>query len=214
MITEGVGEDMLDFAELFRRNGRYPEKLLDVGGGLCQEGEQILARSIFLTGIDQDGETIRNVQKRLPQGKFAAAEAALWMENQHQKFDAILIRRPDVIFRSKNWRRIFRKLQTALSENGRVAVTTPGMSEAKLCERWLQDMAVTVERSATGMAEEEFIVTAEDFRQPDRADGTADNRQTSLIQSLVWEDDQPHMVCDLRTGKCTMAAGGENPKSV
>lgn len=192
---------MLDFAEIFRREDGYPKTLLDIGCGPCPEGRQILERGISLTGIDQDGETIRIVKKRLPQGRFITGDAALWLPGHRQRYDAVLLRRPDVIFRSANWHQIFRQLPSILSENGMAAVTAPGESEARLCERWLRETADIVTRCKTGMAEEEFLIMAENFRQND----TEENLQSSLIRRLAWEDDQPHMVCDLRTGRCTMA---------
>lgn len=196
---------MLDFAELFKRNGRFPETLLDIGCGLCLEGEEILERGISLTGIDQDGETMQSVQKRLPKGEFFTADAALWLGRQNCKFEAVLLRRPDLIFRTQNWHQVFQQLPAVLDRNGRAIVTTPGESEARLCEKWLRETADVVERSATGIAEEEYIMTAEHFRQEEKDK----RRQNSLIQRLSWEDEQPCMVCDLRTGRCTAAADME-----
>lgn len=199
---------MLDFAELFSRDGRYPERLLDIGCGPCMEGDQILAKGIFLTGVDQDGETIQSVRKRLPQGEFITADAAFWLLKQNRKYDAVLLRRPDVIFRSANWHQVFRLLPAVLSVNSRVVVTTPGESEAGLCEKWLSETAAVVKRVVTNMEEEKFIVTAENFQNA----GETENNLNNLIQSLSWEDDQPHMVCDLRTGQCSVVTDRKDPE--
>jgi trans-aconitate methyltransferase len=199
---------MLDFIKLFRRDGNLPQTLLDIGCGSCPEGEQFLENGISLTGIDQDGETIETVRQRLRQGRFVTADAACWLQKQEGKYAAILIRRPDVIFRSENWHTVFRLLPKVLRKNGRVVVTTPGESEARLCEKWLRETAGTVNRITAGAAEEGFIMTAEDFKPTI----TQETPQGSLIQRLSWEDDQPYLVCDLRTGQCTVVSGEGHPK--
>lgn len=191
---------MLDFAEMYRRDGRYPQSLLDIGCGPCLEGEQLLAHGISLTGIDQDGETIRYVQKRLPGGIFVTADAALWLAGTDCRYDAILIRRPDLIFRSENWHSVFRRMPFVLKKGGRVIVTTPGQSEAGICMKWFREIADKVCVSRTGESEEAFSVSAEEFRKTDKKN----NDRNTLIQELSWEDDRPQMVCDLRTGRCTV----------
>lgn len=195
---------MLNFVELFHEKGGYPENLLDIGCGPCPEGEQLLAHGISLTGVDQDGETIRRVQRQLPEGNFVTADAAVWLAGNNRRYDAILIRRPDLIFRSENWHSVFRKIPSALKPGGRVIVTTPGQSEAGMCVKWLEETADKVRLSETGLSEEAFLVRAEDFREADNRD----NDRNRLIENLSWEDDQPHMVCDLRTGQCTVITEG------
>lgn len=190
---------MLDFAGLLSQEDRVPECVLDLGCGMCPEGEQFLSRGISLTGVDQDGETIQNVQTRLPEGTFVTADAALWLRRTSSRYDAVLIRRPDLIFRSGNWHSVFQRLPSVLKPGGRVMVTTPGRSEAGICQKWLQETADTVSCSRTGEPEEEYLVRAENFRIQDEKD----NERDRLIQSLSWEDDRPQMVCDLRTGRCT-----------
>lgn len=198
---------MLDLAEKFLNDGKYPESLLDIGCGPCPEGEQLLARGISLTGVDQDGETIREVRRRLPEGKFVTADAAFWLEDAGREYDAILIRRPDLIFRSENWHTVFRRIPLVLKQGGRVIATTPGQSEAGTCAGWLREIADEVSISETGEPEEMFMVTAEDIKEKDKE--KEKNSIDSLIQSLSWEDDRPQMVCDLRTGKCTAVTDEE-----
>lgn len=199
---------MFDIVEAFRHNGRLPHTLLDIGCGPCEEGERILSDGIFLTGIDQDGETIREVQKRLPTARFVTADAARWLPVQDRKYKAVLIRRPDVIFRSANWHQIFQLLPHILYQNSRVVVTTPGRSEAGICEKWLREMAGTVKRSRIDMTEEEFMITAENFKRTDQKESS----QNNLICNLAWEDEEPHMVCDLRKGRCTIISDDEKEK--
>ena len=189
----------LNFAGAFRRGKKYPETLLDIGCGLCREGEELLARGIALTGIDQDGETIRSVQKRLPAGHFIAADAAAWLAGTDRRYDAVLIRRPDLIFRSANWHAVFQRIPYVLKEGGRVIVTTPGRSEAGLAAKWLRESADPVDLMETGEPEEGFWVRAENWK----AEPQKKNERSSLIQDLAWEDDAPQRICDLRTGLCT-----------
>ena len=200
---------MPDFAEEFRREGTYPERVLDIGCGPCPEGEQFLAHGIHLTGVDQDGETIRNVQRRLPKGEFVTADAAIWLEATARRYDAILIRRPDLIFRSRNWHAVFQKIPSVLKPGGSVIVTTPGRSEAGMCAKWLRELADQVHLSETGFSEEAFLVRAEDFKETDKKK----NDRTRLIQDLSWEEDQPAMVCDLRTGQCTAITDKEETEN-
>jgi trans-aconitate methyltransferase len=197
---------MLDFAALFQKKEKYPHSLLDIGCGPCLEGEQLLARGITLTGIDQDGETIGKVQERLPEGKFITADAAFWLDKTQNRYDAILVRRPDLIFRSENWKRVFELLPSVLKPGGSVIVTTPGQSEATMCAKWLRNAAENVRMILTGISEESFMVKADHFKKVEKQD----NSKNKLIQELSWEDDQPALVCDLRTGRCTVFTNKED----
>ncbi|MGI6052867.1 MAG: class I SAM-dependent methyltransferase [Bilifractor sp.] len=200
--------------------GKYPENVLDIGCGDCPEGEQFLSRGIRFTGVDQDEETIRKVQERLPEGAFIAADAVTWMGRTDSRFDAILIRRPNLIFQSANWHRIFSRIPFILKDHGIVIVTTPGRSESAMCAKWLREAGGKVEVKETNIPEEGFLMKADDFHVneekeknrenannienniEDNNDNNNENDRSQLIQALSW-DDQPHMVCDLRTGRCT-----------
>lgn len=196
---------VLELADEFLREGKYPESLLDIGCGPCFEGEDLISRGIALTGIDQDEETVGRVQERLPEGRFITADAAVWLRETDSRYDAVLVRRPDLIFRSQNWHAVFQRIPLVLDPDGMVIVTTPGQSEAGMCEKWLRETADKVSVSKIGHAEEAFLVKAEEIRKTDEKG----NDMNSLIQSLSWEDDQPHMVCDLRTGLCTVVTDKE-----
>lgn len=196
---------MLNFAEAFRRKDRYPQTLLDIGCGMCFEGEILLSRGIALTGIDQDGETIRQVRKRLSAGNFITADAAQWMAGAGHRYDAILIRRPDLIFRSENWHAVFQRIPYVLEEGGRVIVTTPGRSESELAAKWLRESAETVRLKEIDEVEEAFLISAENVK----AIKQIDDERNLLIQKLAWEDDAPQMMCDLRTGLCTVITDKE-----
>jgi trans-aconitate methyltransferase len=197
---------VLDFAALFQNENKNLHSLLDIGCGPCLEGEPLLARGIALTGIDQDGETIKNVQERLTKGKFITADAAFWLAKTQERYDAILIRRPDLIFRSENWKRVFELLPSVLKPGGSVIVTTPGQSEASMCTKWLRLSAEDVRMTQTGISEENFMIRANHFKNVEKQDNT----KIKLIQELSWEDDQPSLVCDLRTGRCTVVTNKED----
>jgi trans-aconitate methyltransferase len=200
---------VLDFVELFEKENKEPRSLLDIGCGTCREGEQFLARGIALTGVDQDGETIRKVQEQLPEGKFVTADAAVWLGKTQSQYDGILIRRPDVIFRFDNWASVFEQLPLVLHPGGSVLVTTPGQSEAGICAKWLRNVAAVVRISKTGMAEENFMVQAEELHTVEKKE----NSKRQRIRDLSWEDDQPCLVCDLRTGRCTVVSDKEDEKN-
>ena len=193
---------MPDFTIFLQKDGHIPGSLLDIGCGLCEEGRDILAKGIRLTGIDQDGETIRKVQKRLPRGKFIIGDAAYLPDRMQEKYDAVLIRRPDVIFSCQNWERVFQTLPAVLNQDGIVIVSTPGQSEARICADWLRKTFRSVHTAEIRQKEEEYMIRAEDMKQT----SVHTDPKKLLIQSLSWDENEPHMVCDLRTGKCTVVS--------
>jgi trans-aconitate methyltransferase len=190
---------LTDFASIIGQTVKRPADLLDLGCGLCEEGEDLIRRGWALTGIDQDGETIRQVRSRLPDGRFITADAAHWLLRCGDKYDVILIRRPDLAHRPENWLRIFQALGGLLKPGGVVFVTTPGVQEMSLCRRWLREAGGHTETVFLGHREEEYLVKAQGLHEIHNNNEPMDR----LISELSWEDDRPHMVCDLRTGRCT-----------
>jgi trans-aconitate methyltransferase len=185
-------------------------RVLDVGCGPCEEGESLLEAGVRLTCIDQDGETISRVRQRISEAELVAADAAQWLAAGHGPYDVVLMRRPDLFHRARSWRQVFRLLPKALAPDGRVVVTTPGRGEARLAERWLAELAGTVNVAETDEEEEGFAIVAEDMRKAEAPDDTAgdprDDERASLVRSLAWEGDEPAMVCDVRTGRCTVVS--------
>lgn len=190
---------MTGFTEVIGKKGGQTISLLDIGCGSCEEGEELLESGFLLTGIDQDGETIQRVRKRLPAGRFITEDAAHWLEIQDDAYDVILIRRPDLAHRPKNWHRIFQLLPTALKADGMVIATTPGEREMMICRKWLEESGGVIEAARLKQTEEEFLVKAKNLVKSD----TEKNPVEDLIRTLSWNDSRPHMVCDLRTGRCT-----------
>lgn len=183
-------------------------RVLDLGCGPCEEGEPLLAAGVELTCVDQDGETIARARRRIPEAELVAADAAAWLAAGQGPFDAVLMRRPDLFCRARNWRQVFDLLPEALAPDGRVVVTTPGRGEASLARRWLEELAGRVKVLETDEEEEGFEIVAEDVRRAEAPDGTTgtdprDEKHASLVRSLAWEGDEPAMVCDVRTGQCT-----------
>ena len=203
----------VDVIDLLPR--RRPLSLLDVGCGPCEEGEALLGAGVELTGLDQDGETIQRARGRLGGARLIAADAAWWLARTHERFDVVLMRRPDLFMRPQNWRQVFSAVQRAVAEDGEVIVTTPGEGEARLVRKWLEEGFSEVELTRTDWREEGFIVSAREKREVDErpasevqgldveAPGTPDGTMGGLAQSLAWEDDEPVLICDLRTGVCT-----------
>lgn len=191
---------MTDFVSLLRGNGRQISNVLDLGCGTCEEGQQILDAGMALTGVDQDSETIEKVRQKFPSGRFIAANAALWLSNRTEKYDAVLIRRPDVIFQNRNWKQVFAALPGVLHPDSIVLVTAPGCSEAEICQKWLAETAEKTELIHTGRKDEAYMATAEKIRKTE----PVQTIQDSLIRDLSWEDENRRMVCDLLTGKCTV----------
>lgn len=190
---------LTDFASIIGQTGKQPADLLDLGCGLCEEGEDLIRSGWVLTGVDQDGETIGQVRSRLPDGRFITADAAHWMVRCGSRYDVILIRRPDVAHRPENWHRIFQALGGLLKPDGVVFVTTPGAQEMSRCRRWLREAGGRTKIVHLKQREEEYLVKAQELNEIHGSDEPMDR----LISELSWEDDQPHMVCDLRTGRCT-----------
>jgi SAM-dependent methyltransferase len=185
-------------------------RVLDLGCGTCEEGESLLAAGVELTCVDQDGETIARLRQRIPEADLVAADAAQWLAAGNGPFDVVLMRRPDLFHRARNWRQAFDLLPGVLAPEGRVVVTTPGEGEARLAERWLAELAATVRVTKTDEAEEGFAIVAEDMRKAEAPDDTTgsprDDGRASLVRSLAWEGDEPAMVCDVRTGTCTVVS--------
>lgn len=192
---------LTDFVSIIGKPTKKPADLLDIGCGLCDEGEDLIRSGWTLTGIDQDGETIRQVRGRMPDGRFIAADAAHWLARCEERYDVILIRRPDLAHRPENWHRIFQLLGRLLKPGGVVFVTTPGEQEMRMCRRWLKEADGGTETVHLGWREEEYLVRAEGLNETRSESEPMDH----LISELSWEDDRPHMVCDLRTGRCTTA---------
>ena len=189
--------------------GADPPRVLDLGCGPCEEGEALLAADVRLTCVDQDGETMALVRARIPGAEVVTADAAQWLAAGHGPYDAVLVRRPDLFHRVRNWRQVFDLVPAALAPGGRVVVTTPGRGEARLVERWLAGYAGTVTVTRTNETEEGYAIMADDVRRvelPANATGAdpRDDDRASLVRSLAWEGDEPAMVCDVRTGKCTV----------
>ena len=169
---------------------KRPLSVLDIGCGLCTEAEELVQSGIELTGIDQDGETIEKNRQRMPNVNWIVGDAAHW--HTDQVYDAVLIRRPDILMRPQSWQAVFRRLPEWTQ--GPVIVTTFGKSEAKTAEQALNKIAGKVTCRQTNDPEDSYVIQAEDIQKPQKTN--------DLVQSLSW-DDQPGMVCDVRTGKCT-----------
>lgn len=180
-----------------------PLRLLDVGCSDCAEGESLIQNGIALTGIDLDEVTLRKTRSRLPLARFIGADAATFTLNSQTPFNAILIRRPDVLFQATRWQQVFKRLPDWLQKDGLVLITAPEQTEAAMVKNWLVNAGFkTVVLSQTGIADEQFLITAKEYEADKNRD--ADVPQP-LPNVLMWSDetDGEAMVCDIKTGQCT-----------
>lgn len=193
--------------------------ILDIGCSDCSEGEELIENGIFLTGIDQDEETITKAKERLPQASFFVMNAADFRIssdkddecNKIDGFDMVLLRRPDLILGSYNWRRIFKLFHKWLKYDGIVLITTPGKTEARLAQKWLkEDGKKEVSYEMKDYEDEKYIIVAKNLQEDDKSlseinTASEDKKHTSsLVKDLLWKEDNTNtMVCDVKTGKCT-----------
>lgn len=183
-------------------------RILDIGCSTCPEGEDLLKAGFFLTLLDQDGETMDRVRSRLPGAAVLTGDAAHLLTEGFGTFDAILLRRPDVLHRPLDWEEIFQRLPEVLKTGGTVYITTAGESEAGTIQRWLDRLGAATTRQETGVQEEVCLMVAHNLQKIEKTNEEA--QRDALIAALSFEDNTPHMVCDLRTGRCTMVGGNDN----
>ncbi|MCS6963371.1 MAG: class I SAM-dependent methyltransferase [Thermoflexus sp.] len=124
-------------------------RLLDVGCGTAEEAGEFLAsgRVVDFLGVDLDEGAIAQARARWPEARWICADAArLSSKTLGGRFDAILIRRPDLLLQPARWRRVFRRLSEWLRPGGWIIVTVIGDGEAELARRWLEEAGLRVFR--------------------------------------------------------------------
>jgi hypothetical protein len=193
--------------------------VLDLGCSTCDEGYALVGAGVDLVGVDRDAVTLAETAQRfasfmdakrdaldpsneheeLPKATFVACDAADFKLTDSQRFDLILLRRPDVAIQQEGWRAAFRKMPEWVAPKGQIIVTTPGAFEAKIAREWLQDLDLErIEERMISRKDEHYAVIA---RGVSAKDGKSN--QKTLAEALAWEPDVVPMVCDLRTGKCS-----------
>lgn len=185
---------------------KRPLKLLDIGCSDCTEGESLIRSGVILTGIDQDEETIQAVRVRLPEGRFLAMNAADYQTEE--RFDVILLRRPDLILGFRSWKKVFSRLSDWLAAGGLILVTTPGDSEAKIALQLFSEVGTSgIELVSTEWEDEQYLLRAE---APDSLASAVEIKRNPLVDELMWTDDQPAWVCDSKTGMCSLVSPAES----
>jgi SAM-dependent methyltransferase len=173
--------------------------VLDLGCSTCEEGEALLDAGAKLTCVDQDAVTLAETAKRLPDATCIANDAARFAPIDGERFDVVLVRRPDVAIQTEGWRAAFRKIPTWTSQSGRVIVTTPGAMEARIVRTWLQETdARRIKEAVMDWKDEGHVLIAEGIDPRDEKP-----QAPSPAGLLAWESSEVPLVCDVRTGKCT-----------
>ncbi len=121
-------------------------RVLDIGCGAAEEAGELLAsgRVRDFLGVDLDEGAIAEARARWPGARFVCADAARLSPGRIGRFDAILIRRPDLLAQPGRWRQVFARLPVWLSPGGRVILTLIGEGEARLARRWLEEAGLRV----------------------------------------------------------------------
>ncbi len=116
-------------------------RVLDIGCGVAEEVGELLAsgRVRDFLGVDLDEGAIAEARARWPGARFVCADAARLSPGRIRRFDAILLRRPDLLAQPGRWRQVFAWLPGWLSPGGRVILTLIGEEEARLARRWLEE---------------------------------------------------------------------------
>jgi SAM-dependent methyltransferase len=186
---------------------RRPLSVLDLGCSTCEEGEALLASGVRLTLVDRDAVTLAKTAERLAQATCVAADAARVEFPDSERFDVILMRRPDVAVQQAGWHAAFRRLPEWLAQGGRVVVTTPGTFEARIVRAWLEELgAKRIEEHMIDRKDERCVIVAHGVRTEEKC-----SQQKSLAEALEWDPGSPRMVCDVRTGICTFVGESETP---
>lgn len=176
-----------------------PLRILSVGCGLCREGEYLLEKGAELTGIDLDEVSLAKARHRMPQAVFHCRDASQFEVPENQRFDVVLIRRPDIALHPQRWKQILIRSQNWLKGYGRVILTTPEKMEAQMIETWLQDMnhGEVIRMNENLEQEREVLVVnaAEVLNTP--------KPSPVLPLGVISWDDGEGLMCDLETGQCS-----------
>lgn len=173
--------------------------MLDLGCSTCEEGEALLDAGAQLTCVDQDAVTLAETAKRLPDATCIANDAARFAPIDGERFDVVLVRRPDVAIQNERWCAVFGKIPSWIAQGGHVIVTTPGAMEARIVRALLKETnARRIQEVIMNWKDEGHVLIAEGIEPCDKQP-----RAQSPAEMLSWESSEIPLVCDVRTGKCT-----------
>jgi trans-aconitate methyltransferase len=173
--------------------------VLDLGCSTCEEGEALLEAGARLTCVDQDGVTLEQTARRLPAATCVTSDAARFAPEANERFDVVLLRRPDVAIQGERWHAAFGKLPSWIAQGGHVVVTTPGDWEAHIVRTWLEELGTRdIKEVLMDWQDERHVLIAEGIEPRD-----GQPKAQTPAEMLAWESDDIPMVCDVRTGRCT-----------
>jgi len=182
-----------------------PLALLDIGCGECLEGRALVEAGVRLTGIDQDEVAIREARRCLPEATFASGDATDPPVAWWGRFDAVLIRRPDLFAQPGRWQQVFAALPAYLTKSGTVIVTTVSAAEADLAERWLRESKILITTAEEApIMDEARILVGYGVRETPPA-GPKPAQAAPRISIIKWDADDAALgpICDMETGLCT-----------
>lgn len=150
-----------------------------------------------------DEVTLIEIREQYPDAQFRCADASLFSLNGEPQFDAILVRRPDLLIQPARWNLVFNRMQNWLAPKGMILITTPEQTEASMAIQWLSEAGYSpVQAETLTNDEEHFLVSARQLPTPVEPFVNPLQLPSNV---RVWEDngDQDALICDIRTGQCT-----------
>jgi ribosomal protein L11 methylase PrmA len=150
-------------------------------------------------GVDLDEAAIQKAKAQWPQATFICGDASRLAGQYNGYFDTILICRPDLFARPKNWTHVFATLPALLTAQGRVVLTTMAASEADSAQAWLETGGMTILHAEELEASEEAFLLVAEHNQANRS-----KLKIVQIDSLQGEA----MYCDPVTGVCYLPSKG------
>jgi SAM-dependent methyltransferase len=139
-----------------------PLRLLEIGCGTAEDAGAWVAWGVGeYVGVDLDETAVLQARARWPDLTFLCEDAARLLPEAVGQFDAVLIRRPDLLVRPTNWRRVFAALRGLLRPRGRVLLAGLGKGEAALARRWLAESGLRVIGEAQASDGEVYNLVAE-----------------------------------------------------
>jgi len=124
-------------------------RLLEIGCGTAEDAGLWLHKGVHeYVGVDLDETAIAQARSRLPDVTFLCADAARLPSVYAGYFDIVLIRRPDLFARPRNWQQVFGVLPALLRPGGRVLVVLIGQGETMVARRWLEGSGLPVTAQA------------------------------------------------------------------
>lgn len=173
--------------------------LISVGCSTADEADALTAAGWDVLGIDNDGPTIAAARDAHPHATFLTRDAAYFTPDA--PVDVVLVRRPNLVEQSAQWREILSSAARWLTPTGTLVLTTPAHPEAAVARRMLIAAGFEPSSSETGVPDEAVLVRA---HAPVRIPTRPALPRPALANVVVLDlDDEPAPFCDPTTGICS-----------